>query len=88
VLLGAYPLRKEYGGVLQYIRAEYTSFMASRPNTGQFRARLNHPPARKVRLRDESGNSAERRKSEGQDLDGLTQNDRSQLNNLIESLNP
>jgi hypothetical protein len=86
VLLGAYPLSREYGGVRNYISAKLAqvgSYIDSDASTAK-RGRLGtaEKPAAPSRSKDRSSASSPNQKP----MDDLSNDDRKQLDSLIQSV--
>jgi hypothetical protein len=94
VLLGAYPLTREYGGIRNYLSSkgsqlasyfERTGDSTTRyPTTGRGRLSDNLPPAQRKRLPGQQQNT--KNSSNEKPMDDLTVDDRKELDSLLQSL--
>lgn len=79
VLIGAYPIQREYGGVFTFLRKKVVSHSQQTESLVRSRAKLADPV---------SAASGEQSKGKGKDLDHLTKKDKTALNGLIQGLQP
>lgn len=86
VIVGAYPLQREYGGVWEFISKEYESLTEKYSVHRRSRARLNEPEVKRLSWPD--AQTSDRSITKDKDLDRLTKKDRSELNDLIKDLEP
>jgi hypothetical protein len=89
VLLGAYPLTREYGGVTNYLQSkgsQLSSYLDQKGDGTTRRGQLSSglPPAQKKRVSDLNRNT--KRTVDEKPMDDLTVDDRKELDNLLQSV--
>lgn len=90
VAIGAYPIRREYGSVVNFLRKEaaelrQSSSVSKWAKFNWTRARLAEPKDSKIVIGGD--NVPEKTTAPKKDLDKLTHSDRKQLDDLLSTLN-
>ncbi len=90
VAIGAYPIQRDYGGIVEFLRGESALLASELRNR---RAGVEDNEVERIRIRslnapqgEVAPPSAAGRGAKGDELDKLTTQDRAQLNKLIEGL--
>ncbi len=100
VLIGSYPIKREYGSVLEFLRKQSRSWAGDLRSQRSERARLNVTQSSKVlqsaQTREAAAKTAAKEihsepsivleKNSSKRMDNLTKQDRAQLNGLLNSL--
>lgn len=89
VLLGAYPLTREYGGVTNYLHSkgrQLSSYLDQKDGATTRRGQLSSslPPAQKSRVQDPKRNN--KKSVDQKPMDELTVDDRKELDTLLQSV--
>jgi hypothetical protein len=90
VLLGAYPLSREYGGVMNYVSHTLTRLSSyidsSEVSSSSKRGRLDAPRTDDTRKTRSETSSIRKDTSNSKPLDDLSTDDRRELDSLIQSV--